>query len=57
MLARGGELRMEQRISEILLNDDKTVRLTPTTTAVRAIPTLVANVEPPFGPRLKIIPI
>lgn len=26
MLARGGELRMEQRISEILLNDDKTVR-------------------------------
>lgn len=26
MLARGGELRMEQRIAEILLNDDKTVR-------------------------------
>ncbi|CAM9212812.1 unnamed protein product [Ectocarpus sp. 4 AP-2014] len=26
MLARGGELRMEQRISEILLNDDKTVK-------------------------------
>lgn len=26
MLARGGELRMEQRISQILLNEDKTVR-------------------------------
>lgn len=26
MLARGGELRMEQRISQVLLNDDKTVR-------------------------------
>lgn len=27
MLARGGELRMKQRIAEILLNDDKTARL------------------------------
>lgn len=26
MLARGGELRMEQRITEVLLNEDKTVR-------------------------------
>ena len=26
MLARGGELRMNQRISQVLLNDDKTVR-------------------------------
>lgn len=25
MLARGGELKMNQRISKILLNDDKTV--------------------------------
>lgn len=27
MIARGGELRMNQRISSILLNDDKTVRI------------------------------
>ena len=41
MLARGGELRMNQRISEILLNDDKTVRCARWACNANAMATIV----------------